>query len=335
MTHTSRIPVADELENAFAKARTEGGIRFIKVLIDNEQLVSSGRPQPQNGTQKEDWVHLSSALEPKKPCYVLYKLDSNSEATQWVLLSWVPDGSPVKDRMMYASTRDALKKQLGLTYFADTYHGSEKSEFTYEAYSAARDKAAAPAPYTAAEVQFKNETSAEIDHGTAREYVHSVKFPLSEAAKSALSGYGSSHNMVQLSVDPVKETIELVNKKDVSSIDNLLAEIPETEPRYTFYKYDHEHEGERFESNLFIYSCPPKSQIKLKMLYSTVKSVVSAAAEETGILIEKNGKVEMTDPEDFSVSDINSNLHPVQEKVEKFARPMRPGRGKPRMTRGK
>jgi len=329
------MPVTEELESVFAKARTEGKIRFIKVLIDNESLVVSGKPHPLSSSMKDDWKSLSTVLESKKPCYVLFRLDSESNATQWVLLSWVPDGSPVKDRMIYASTRDALKKQLGLTYFADTYHGSEERDFTWEAYSSHRDKSAAPAPYTAAEVQYKNETTAEIDHGTAREYVHSVRFPLSEAAKAALSSYGSSCNMVQLSVDPVKETIELVNKKSVPQIDSLLSEIPEDQPRYTFYKYDHEFEAENFESNLFIYSCPAASQIKLKMLYSTVKSVVSEAAEASGIKIEKSGKVEMTDPEDFSVEDILANLHPKPEKVEKFARPMRAGRGGARMTRGK
>jgi len=237
--------------------------------------------------------------------------------------------------MIYASTRDPLKKQLGLSYFSDTFHGSEKTDFTWEAYQAHRDKHVAPAPYTAAEVQYISETSAEIDHGTAREYVHSVKFPLSGAAKSALSNLSGSKNLVQLSVDPVKETIELSKHKSISSIESLVEEFDKNEPRFTFYKYEHTHDGESFDSNLFIYSCPNNSPIKLKMLYSTVKSVVSVAAEEAGITIERSGKVEVTDFDDFSVDDITAQLHPVQEKVEKFSRPMRPGRGKPRMTRGK
>jgi len=153
MTHTSRIPVSDELENAFAKARTEGGVRSIKVLIDNENLILGGQPNPLTNSMKDDWNKLSSSLEAKKPCYYLFKLDTTDQASQWVLLSWVPDGSPVKDRMMYASTRDALKKQLGLSFFADTYHGSEKNDFTWDSFSSHRDKSAAPAPYTAAEVQ--------------------------------------------------------------------------------------------------------------------------------------------------------------------------------------
>jgi len=39
---------------------------------------------------------------------------------EWMLIAYVPDGSTVKDRMLYASTRDSLKKQLGKSYFVNT-----------------------------------------------------------------------------------------------------------------------------------------------------------------------------------------------------------------------
>ena len=43
---------------------------------------------------------------------------------EWLLVSYVPDGSPVKARMLYASSQGNLKRELGLTYFADEFHGS-------------------------------------------------------------------------------------------------------------------------------------------------------------------------------------------------------------------
>ena len=45
---------------------------------------------------------------------------------QWILLAYTPDGSKVRDRMLYASTRDTLKKELGRSYFVDELYGSEK-----------------------------------------------------------------------------------------------------------------------------------------------------------------------------------------------------------------
>ena len=56
----------------------------------------------------------------------MYRLDtSNEHGNQWLLISFVPDGSPVKQRMLYASSHAEFKRQLGLTYFSDELHGSE------------------------------------------------------------------------------------------------------------------------------------------------------------------------------------------------------------------
>eukprot|EP01089_Gocevia_fonbrunei_P013718 TRINITY_DN3574_c0_g1_i1.p1 TRINITY_DN3574_c0_g1~~TRINITY_DN3574_c0_g1_i1.p1 ORF type:complete len:338 (-),score=79.52 TRINITY_DN3574_c0_g1_i1:62-1075(-) len=334
MTHTSRIPVDAELERQFANARTEGGVRFIKVVISNESLLAVDS-HSLSSSLEDDWNAMDNLLEPKKACYILFRLDStNATGFEWLLVSYVPDGSPVKDRMLYASTRDPLKKQLGAPYFADTLHGSDKSDFTYEAYLDHKNKFAAPPPLTATEITIKNESTAQIEQGVAKEYVHSVQFPLSQDAQNALSNFGSgSVNFVQLKVDATKETIELANSKNLSSINDLQGQFAASEPRFTFFKYDHQHEGEQFGSNLFVYSCPPSSPVKLKMLYSTVKSVVSGAAEQASIEIERSGKIEITELEEFTVQDVNDQLHPKVEKVEAFRRPLRPGRGKPRLMR--
>jgi len=333
MTHTSGLKVVDELDKQFGNARTQGGVRYLRVLIKGESIVPEGT-YPLSASLENDWKSMNNLLEPKKPCYILFRLDTtNATGYDWILISYIPEGSPVYDRMMYASSRDPLKKQLGLTYFSDVLHGSDKEDLTWEAYQIHREKLSAPSPYTAAEVQYKNETTAEVDHGTSREYVHSVKFPLSDAAKRALKDFSSSKNLVQLSVDTNRETIELVKQKSCG-VEDLVNELDKNEPRFTFFKYEHDHEGESFESNLFIYSCPPNSPVKLKMLYSTVKSVAAGAAEEAGITIERSGKIEVTDAEeDLTLENITSQLHPVPEKIEKFQRPMRPGRGKPRLTR--
>ena len=39
---------------------------------------------------------MGDMFEPKKPCFVLFRLDSSgSDGAEWVLVSYVPDGSPV------------------------------------------------------------------------------------------------------------------------------------------------------------------------------------------------------------------------------------------------
>lgn len=48
------------------------------------------------------------------PCYVLFRIEGGRRSPEeWLLLSWVPEGAKVRLKMLYASSRDALKKEFG------------------------------------------------------------------------------------------------------------------------------------------------------------------------------------------------------------------------------
>ena len=56
----------------------------------------------------------------------MFRLDSSGlHGYEWTLLAYVPDDSTVKERMLYASTRDIMKRQLGYTYFANEMYGTD------------------------------------------------------------------------------------------------------------------------------------------------------------------------------------------------------------------
>jgi len=300
-------------------------------LIQDEQLVAADT-HSLSSSLEEDFEAAKEHFEPKKPTYILFRLDTqNSLGHEWTLLSYVPDGSPVKQRMLYASTRDTLKQQLGKSYFAPDMHGSSIDDFTWEAFLGRSEKEVSDVLLTASEVQLKHEITAEIDPGHTREYVHSVKFPLSKDASKALSSLGEKKNFVQLLVDARHETVELETAKHIKPRE-LAENVSPTEPRFTFFRYRHTFAGEAIDSNVFIYSCPDASSVKLRMLYSTVKSVLTAAAEDAGISLERGAKVEISDPSELTEEFLNETLHPKKEVKQGFARPMRPGKGKPRLT---
>jgi hypothetical protein len=72
-----------------------------------------------------DFGAIQALLERNVPCYILYRLDTkNMHGFDWLLISYVPDGSPVKSRMLYASTLALLKRELGTSYFSDELHAS-------------------------------------------------------------------------------------------------------------------------------------------------------------------------------------------------------------------
>jgi len=334
MTHQSGISVSKELDQSFGDARTQGKSRWVKAQIVNESVVPV-KTHPLGSNISSDFATLKSELLPKTPCYILFRLDSQSNnAYQWLLLAYVPDGSTVRERMLYASTRDTLKRQLGLSYFAEDIHGSTPEEFTYEAYlDNQKKKILSDVPMTSSELQTRSERTAEVDLGHTREYVHSVKFPMSAAALDILKAlpYGSV-GLVQLKVDPTKETIELADSKKSVEIDDLPSLIPNSEPRFFLYTFSHTHESQKFDSLVFIYSCPEKSPVKLKMLYSTVKAVAIGTSESLGLTISK--KVEITEANEITEDLLIELLHPPSEdKKQTFNKPSRPGKGKPRVVR--
>jgi len=132
-----------------------------------------------------------------------------------------------------------------------------------------------------------------------------------------------------LHVDASKETVELTTAKNVT-LDTLKSEFPSDEPRFTLFNYQHTYENTPYNQTVFIYYCPDSSKVKLKMLYSTVKAVVTGASEELGLKIEK--KLEITEAGEITEKYLNSELHqPVATQTNRIDKP-RPT-GKPRLIK--
>jgi len=333
MTHQSGIGVANELNDAFGTARQGSSTRWLKAQIREETVVLV-KTQSVSNSLEHDFGTLKSELLPKTPCYILFRLDSkNSLGFEWLLLAYVPDGSTVRDRMLYASSRDTVKRQLGATYFRDDIHGTTPDEFTYEAYLDFENKKTSfDTPMTATELQTRAERTSEVAQGTSKEYVHSVQFPISSDALDKLRALNSgSLNLVQLKVDPNKETIELADAKN-TDISGVQRSIPDNEPRFSLFRYPHTHEDERFDSVVFVYSCTNNSPVKLKMLYSTVKAVANSSCESVGLKIDK--RIEVSEGSEFTEELLQETLHPpVDNKKQAFAKPSRPGKGGARLVK--
>jgi len=215
--------------------------------------------------------------------------------------------------MLYASTRASLRKSLGDYYFSDELYGTDKNEFTLEGYQKHR-KSVTSAPalsHREEEIQRmrKEESGADIGITTKKAHVHGVYFPLSSDAETQLQHLRSgSVNYVQLSLDTEKESINLESASNVDAKD-LSSMTPDDAPRYHFFKYRHAFEDNTVESLseiaptlfrflilwltnspliVFIYSCPMKSKVKERMLYSSCKASVVSVAADHGLNIDKN-----------------------------------------------
>jgi len=276
------------------------------------------------------------------PAYILFRLDDKgpNRGYLWALMCYVPDKAKVREKMTYAATRANMKRSLGSANFAHEIFGTVTSDFDSKGYKAFIAMQKADTPLTAGERQSAAERETGLFVGGASTaYVHGVAFPVEQAVVKALEGLVSgSHNYVQITIDADAEKITLAGTKKLS-IDDLPAQVPSDEPRFHFFRYDHEHEGQHLKSIVMIYSCPDGSgntksaPVRQRMLYSSskanIENILTSIGSKTDI------KVEVNQGSEVAPESIHNQLHPPkEEKKEAFAKPKGPTRGGKRLIRG-
>ena len=54
-----------------------------------------------------------------------FRLDSkNSSGYEWLFVSWSPDTAPIRQKMLYASTKATLKQEFGTSQIKEELHGT-------------------------------------------------------------------------------------------------------------------------------------------------------------------------------------------------------------------
>lgn len=336
MSHQSGIRSSPELKKVFAEAHLEGStIRVIKATIEGEDLLHKGHKESSAPWDSNYDELVRPYLEDNHGCYVFYRLDSKGQSgSDWILLCYCPDFAPVREKMLYASTRATMKREFGDYRITTDVHGTTKDEVSLSGYKKHMVMLEADAPLTMAEVEIKeikeNEVQADVGASTRRQTVQGLSFPVEQAALDRLRElHSGSINHVQLSVDTSNETI-LLASADSRDSNQLASTYPNDHPRYTIYAFDHKFEGLKQRSIIFIYMCPGyQCPVKERMLYSSCKSNVVEVVEKTvGLPID--AKVEASEPQDVNEEFLMDTVHPKDASMEakpKFNRPKKAGRG--------
>jgi len=349
MSATSGIVVSADLADKFAVAVSSTSVRFLKVLIRNESLVLDVSVDV-SGSLDEDILQLQDILDDDVPAFLLVRLDDPSE---WLAVYYVPDSAKVRDKMLYASTRNSLMKSLGSTHFVDSLFATSKADLTPEAYASHKRHVAAPKPLSAREQEMADIMAAERENGggaydgsRSRQNHLGAGVGLNwspdveDAVKELITGEGS--RLVVINIDAM-ETLQLTSAADVS-VDELSTALPSSEPSYAFFAWPHTHTSPPRREIVFIYSCPTSSPIKYRMVYSSGSSAVFQYAKS---IIPSEGlasvfatrKIETSDPTELDELYLKSELSldqgvtssnptPAETPEEKkaFAKPRGPGR---------
>ncbi|XP_003217687.1 twinfilin-2 [Anolis carolinensis] len=341
MTHQTGIHATTELKDFFAKARN-GSIRLIKIVIEDEQLVLGAYKELSRRWDKDYDSFVLPLLDELEPCYILYRLDTqNAQGYEWLFISWSPDNSPVRLKMLYAATRATVKKEFGGGHVKDELFGTVKEDVSLSGYQKHVSSCSAPAPLTAAEQELQqiriNEVKTEISVESKHQTLQGLAFPLQPDAQQAIQLLKQKKiNYIQLKLDLERETIELVHT-NATEIADLPKRIPQDSARYHFFLYKHSHEGDYLESVVFIYSMPGyKCSIKERMLYSSCKSRLLDTVEQD-FSLEIAKKIEIDDGAELTAEFLYDEVHPKQHAFKQaFAKPKGPvgKRGQKRLIKG-
>jgi len=302
----------------------------MKVQISDDLVLSMVDSNIANGSFEDDLAELQSMFDQTEPCYVLARTDRKNQRDQyrWNLFCYVPDRAPVRQKMLYASTRSNLRQQLGDDYFTDEIFGTIPGDFSVQGYKSYIKHKESDAPLTREEEKIQEDREQGVfvgGGGTGGAYSHGVKFPVDDDVNEAMDNLkAGSINYVQLTIDVDAERVRLCESSTIN-INDLGSYISKTEPKFHFFKFDHAFDDEEHTSYIYIYSCPDGSggttsaPVKMRMLFSSSKQNVESLITSRSVTVSL--KMEVNNGEDVTETEIIKLLHPQKEVKKKINKP--------------
>ncbi|CAH0493414.1 unnamed protein product [Peronospora farinosa] len=324
----ANLLLSAELERAFAAAQN-GKLRYVKVSIDNESFVVSASG-PATSEPHDDVAQLvTSSLNAEEAAFVLLCPDTNVSALRWVLLAFVPESVSVRDRMLYSSSRDSLKKQLGLNYFSGEFHATELHEVTWKSFLEARKKQAADAPLSESERLLKEAAMLERDTNVKSSAMGVVPFQITQNVRDKLRLLKENKfDWISMKLSENNESVEVVKSLENLELSDVSSILDRHTPSFVAYRYRGPLASNATSALVFMYVCPEDSPVRLKMVYSTCKATVLSVAKEEPLNITFDHTIEINTPTS-AADDIRSELASLKTEEElkprEFARPAAPG----------
>uniref|UniRef100_A0A4W5QTP1 Twinfilin actin-binding protein 2b n=1 Tax=Hucho hucho TaxID=62062 RepID=A0A4W5QTP1_9TELE len=177
----------------------------------------------------------------------------NAQGYEWIFITWSPDQSPVRDKMVYAATCATLKKEFGGDHIKDEMFGTVEEDLCFQGYLCHMSSCSTP----------QIQTTEVFTCISFFYFLTGLAFHLQEEAKRSLQ---------QLKQKRIN-SIQLLFQTKLTETCELPYRIPTNTPRYHFFIFKYSHQGQQQEALLFIYSMPGYScSVKERMLYSRCKN---------------------------------------------------------------
>ena len=109
------------------RLQSDTSLRGLLVTIAKESLVPSQTIKSTSSDFSSDLANLKAHLTPTQALYILLRQDG---AKTFAAITYVPSTAPVRQKMLFASSRLTLVRELGTEHFRDTIFTTEPDELT-------------------------------------------------------------------------------------------------------------------------------------------------------------------------------------------------------------
>lgn len=132
----ANLNLKQEVIDAFVNSQDDQSVRLIVVKIREEDLVLDSVISKVGNAQEDFSGILPQQFRNDTASFGLFRIsDEVTSGAQWALIAWVPDGCRVRDKMLYTSSREDLRRGLGLGYFKFEYSASLEADFDWKAFT--------------------------------------------------------------------------------------------------------------------------------------------------------------------------------------------------------
>lgn len=187
----SGISVSQELHDAFNELVSSPTQRGLIATIEAESIKPIHVLPATSPEFFSDLDSLTSQLSDKQAAYIVVRRYQNAP-DGYVAVTYVPDSAPVRQKMLFASTRLTLVRELGTERFRDTLFATELKELSREGWEKHDASGALKAPLTEEEETLKGVREAEAEarggtEGRRLETGGKLGMAISDDASSALA----------------------------------------------------------------------------------------------------------------------------------------------------
>lgn len=324
MSAQSGISAEQELVDFLHKPSEDSqGLRIVTAKV-SEDAVSV-----QLKGEFDSLSELQSTLN-SEPIYV-FIMDLQRNPDQYAFVSYVPDSSPVRLKMLYASTKNTLVRQIGgnsigkqllVTDSSDLEDVLKHSDLEGTAVLTEAERTELEISQQQRKMKLGNRKLVSQNESTPSSLVFDVK-----SGESTIGQLLQKSSVVYCKIDLETEQIQVINHTSIDEPNQL--KIISEHPSYTIYKNG--------SLNYFIYSCPSGSKVKERMVYASNRSgFINLLKDQDKLEFAKI--IEIGDPEDLELSLISNSSQEEQKQEEaeevaahtassrKFNKPKGPGR---------